>query len=92
MGGGVPAGSPEWSWNAAWDECHGVEKRGESEGVWCAALQRGAACESALILKGRPRDLGAIWLRAPPQDVWHRVPRVDLSVTAAMTCNGYWPI
>ena len=46
MGGGVPAGSPEWSWNAAWDECHG--KRRESERVWCAALQRGAACESAM--------------------------------------------
>ena len=48
MGGEVPAGSPEWSWNAAWDECHGVERelRGESEGVWCAALQRGAACET----------------------------------------------
>ena len=27
MGGGVPAGSPEWSWNAAWDECHGGGKR-----------------------------------------------------------------
>ena len=26
MGGEVPAGSPEWSWNAAWDECHGVER------------------------------------------------------------------
>ena len=26
MGSGVPAGSPEWSWNAAWDECHGVER------------------------------------------------------------------
>ena len=49
----------------------------------------GRAAWSALILKGRPRDLGAIWLRAPPQDVWHRVPRVYLSVTAAMTCNGF---
>ena len=26
MSGGMPAGSPEWSWNAAWDECHGVER------------------------------------------------------------------
>ena len=26
MGGEDPAGSPEWSWNAAWDECHGVER------------------------------------------------------------------
>ena len=27
MGGEDPAGSPEWSWNAAaCDECHGVER------------------------------------------------------------------
>ena len=67
MGGGVPAGSPEWSWNAAWDECHG--KRRESERVWCAALQRGAACESAMILRGTFCDLNSYGNGRPAQDV-----------------------
>ena len=51
MGGGVPAGSPEWSWNAAWDECHGVGKERwtarESEGVCCRKGCRGLGCEFA---------------------------------------------
>ena len=80
MGGGVPVGSPEWSWNAAWDECHGVEtgKRGESEGVWCAALQRGvlraspqcsrvcaSAFSTAMIMGRRPKTFETLRSEAP---------------------------
>ena len=71
MSGEDLAGSPEWSWNAAaWDECHGVEREVRArEGVWCAALQRGAACESAMFLRDTFCVLNGYDHGAPPQDV-----------------------
>ena len=52
MGGEVPAGSPEWSWNAAWDECHGVEREDRDKGERCVCgvcrVAEGAAWESAM--------------------------------------------
>ena len=67
MGGEVPAGSPEWSWNAAWDECHGVEREVRAKvcgvprcrGVLRASPQcsRGAtsAFSTAMIMGRRPK-------------------------------------
>ena len=45
MGGGVPAGSPEWSWNAAGVPWSGNQKRG-------GLLVRAKVCDVARVAEG----------------------------------------
>ena len=60
MGGEVPAGSPEWSWNAAWDECHGMEREVRAKvcgvprcrGVLRASPQCSRVCASLGVFNG----------------------------------------
>ena len=78
MGGEDPAGSPEWSWNAAWDECHGVEREVRAKvcgvprcrGVLRASPQRSrgatSAFSTAMIMGRRPKTFETLRSEVAP--------------------------
>ena len=89
MGGEDPAGSPEWSWNAAWDECHGVEREVRERRCVVCSVAEGCFVRVRTEFVTASQSQRSIRLRAPPQGRWHIVTVKQSRGSAAMTCNGY---